>query len=266
MKKILIFLIFINVLLKADATVNVSGELKNIPAEDQEKLSYFFEKLIRQYGFGYTLFGDKPVSLLCWLVVPDQNKKRPYFTVNREFIEAYQVWKRHQDKFPSDQYLLADRIFCIDKEYVDLVLIQKSEFYKKVDAFPDVFPLGYTMESFMEDEILENYLNSSNQEKSNHHIRMGVLLGYGMENAVEFAKKSSGESDNSDCEDWVSFKDLINVENKNEYPFPPTFCVNPKTAETRELVGKYSYTQNKLKKILQKKEFLQIILEKYCSN
>lgn len=266
MNKIILLFIFTNFLLYADCPVDIQKELHSIPNEEQVKLEHFFRTLIRQYGFGYTLFGDKPVSLLFWSAEPDYNKKRPYFSVNENFIESYSVWKKYEKVFPSNKYILQERIISIEKEYIDLVFINKSLFNEIIKRNSEFFSSQYDTNTFLKSEKLENYLNSSDEQKSKYHIRMGILLGYGKENSIEFANRSIDHRNSADCSDWVSFKDLIKVENKKEYPFPPTFRATPNSDETVDLVKRYSQTQNQLKDILKRKDFLQFVLEEYCQN
>lgn len=266
MKKIILLFIFANLLLNADSPVDIQEELRSIPNEEQEKLEYFFRTLIKQYGFGYTLFGDKPIALLCWFAEPDYNKKRPYFTVNEDFIESYSVWKKYEKKFPSNKFILRERTLEVVKKYIELVLIKKSIFNENIEKNSEFFSSEYDTNTFLKSEKLENYLNSSDEQKSKYHIRMGILLGYGKENSIEFANRSIDHRNSTDCSDWVPFKDLIKVENKKEYPFPPTFRATPNSNETVDLVKRYSQTQNQLKDILKRKDFLQFFLEEYCQN
>ncbi|ADI37918.1 hypothetical protein [Waddlia chondrophila] len=179
MNKILLILIFTNFLLYADSSVDIQKELQGMPNAEQEKIEHFFRTLIKQYGFGYTLFGDKPVSLLCWLAEPDYNKKRPYFTVNEDFIESYSVWKKYEKKFPSNKYILQERTLAMGKDYIDLVLIKKTLFNESIKNNNDFFSPGYDTDTFLKSEKLENYVNCSDEQKSKYHIRMGILLGYG---------------------------------------------------------------------------------------
>ncbi len=265
MKKFIFIFIFANLLLYADSPVDIQKELRSIPNEEQEKLEHFFRTLIRQYGFGYTLFGDKPVSLVCWLAEPDYNKKRPYFSVNEDFVDSYSVWKKYKKKFPSNKYIFQERRLEVVKEYIDLVFIKKTLFNEKINLYSEFFSPDYDAETFINNEKLENFLNSSDEQKSKYHIRMGILLGYGKENSIEFANRSIDNRNSTDCSDWVSFKDLIKVENQKEYPFPPTFRAKLKSNETAELVKQYSQTQSELKNILERDDFLQFVLEEYCS-
>src|SRR5438445_7931913 len=45
--------------------------LKKIPLQEQKQLSDFFETLILRTPFGYTIFGDKPVSVANFNPIPN---------------------------------------------------------------------------------------------------------------------------------------------------------------------------------------------------
>lgn len=260
MKKIFFFLILVNFLLKAEGSVTVLEKFQEISSEDQEKIHYFFEKLIKQYGFGYTLFGEKPVSMLYWLAIPEHDRKRPYFSVDENFVEAYKIWKKHEGKFSSEKYFFEERSLVVGKEYVDLILINKSEFYKKIFLHSNLFPDHYDERAFINNEKMELF---SKEDLGGYHLRMGVLLGYGEGNASEFAKRTI--NDPKESPDWVVFKDLIRTKKNKNTPNPPVFRANPHTQETQKLIENYSQTQEKLEDILNNENFLQIVLEEYCS-
>jgi hypothetical protein len=264
MQKYLILILFFTFSLKAETTVNISNELKKIPIEECEKIHSFFYKMIRHFGFGYTLFGHTPVSTTCWLTVPDYNKKRPYFSVDEEFVEAYKVWKKHSHKFPSKKFILSERSLFAGTEYTNLILIKKSEFDKKVRLHPTYFPGDYDVNSFIKNEIVKNYRRDGS-EIDGYHIRMGILLGYGIENAKEFTKRIKKQSRDKNDPDWILFKDLIKAERKKNEPFPSVFLVNPNTQETNDLLTEFIPIQEKLCGILNDENFLQIVLEEYCS-
>ena len=45
--------------------VDVRAQLAKIPKDDQQDLETFFRALFKE-GFGYTLFGDKPLTIASW--------------------------------------------------------------------------------------------------------------------------------------------------------------------------------------------------------
>lgn len=64
MKKIIF--IFLLIILNFVESKNLNDIFKEIASEDREKLEWLFYSLINEDNFGYTLFGEKPVSKGNW--------------------------------------------------------------------------------------------------------------------------------------------------------------------------------------------------------
>jgi hypothetical protein len=239
---------------------NTKAKLQEIPAEDKKAMELFFRELIQKYGFGYTLFGHKPVTLMCWPDSPDRRKTCPYKTVSEDFIANYEVWKKYQNRFRGKRILLEERVFTINETFRDIVCIDKSRFEETVKLFPACFPEDYSIQAFMDYETIDKQKSG---DLDSYHMRMGLLCGYGYGNVCEFINRlKAGEMGR---ENWMPLGKYAfecgGVKEKS-LCLLPTFSVNAHLEETKELFKRYRSEQAEITELLASGNFLEIVLEK----
>ncbi len=181
---------------------NVSTILSAMPKSDRKKLEYFFRELIVEDSLGYTLLGEKPMSLLAveekvinpfasWSMFRDAIIPRRTRS-NRNFL----VWKRYEKFFPITRFAL-----FYEKEQQDgrvltvMTAINKKAFTSVVEKYREDFTqilhcevtAEYLLEEGMKNPFLAGLL-------MNHDALIGILLGYGRENAYLFHQKSQFSS------------------------------------------------------------------------
>ena len=113
--------------------------IDKIPLEDRLELELFFDYLMHNSMIGYTLCGDKPVSIESF---PKLSKTPPRFAVNifikhpGYFIlwKGWQTWERYSHLFPSDNFVLR-----FNQSTNTLVIVNKKCTRKIVEENIDLF-------------------------------------------------------------------------------------------------------------------------------
>ena len=162
----------------------------DISANDQVKLEKFFEYLIIRTTFGYTLCGEKPISME---TLPNLTKipaipmvgiffKLPGYHILQKGLET---WSKYTKLFPSKNFVLR-----FIPEYSTIVLINKKATLKVIDENLDLFH-KLSSPNLSAEEFLAEICQPKNKEymiRSNVTL-LGILLGYGRNNAMAFDKK-----------------------------------------------------------------------------
>jgi len=159
--------------------------IQQIPPQDLEIIKSFFQTLLREEGFGYTIYGTKPMSLVVY------NKPRYFWdcdSYDAHFKREIDCWKKYHHLFPSKHFSF---IFYEDEKSADMALINHSSFIQVVDQHRDDFEkiLGRAITG---KELLSNVVTTaSNWDDlvNNHYLLMGLLLGYGKHNSWLFQRK-----------------------------------------------------------------------------
>lgn len=159
-------------------------QLETIPEKDRESLSLFFEALIRLDTFGYTIFGDKPMSATgCWI------KSSP-FIFNKEavFRKGQELWEKHSPKLHIKDFVFK---FENTDDWYGIFLINKKAFIKVVDCHLDEFRkvLGknVTPESLFLRIVSSK--NSIGEVLKEDECLFGILFGYGYKNGYMYRRR-----------------------------------------------------------------------------
>lgn len=146
----------------------------------------FFQFFMRDYEFGYTLFGQKPLSIAC--VSNQLVESIEYLT----FAKGWEAWSRLQHLFPSDHFVLKkDKCGeCKENELFFISLINRATALKTISSNLPLFQEVWGEHS--PEDILETICH---EERSIFDIKpppqaaIGTLLGYGKGNALNFQKE-----------------------------------------------------------------------------
>lgn len=140
---------------------------------------------------GYTLCGDKPVSIVCF---PKLSKIPPQYAVNILFNypgysilwKGWETWERYSDLFPSDNFVLR---FIPDTN--TLVIINKKTTRNILEDNIDLFQI-HSKPSLTSERLLEKICRPTDEDYliGKKCILWGILLGYGRNNAIAFSNKS----------------------------------------------------------------------------
>ncbi|MCH9624977.1 MAG: hypothetical protein S4CHLAM123_01390 [Chlamydiales bacterium] len=174
---------------KITSAFNDTGNiLQTIPEKDLEILDSFFQKLLRDNNFAYTLFGKKPMSIACYSF-----KRTPWNLHNpNEFLifeKGWAKWEAYFSLFPSNDFIL--KRCHDDRGIVEIFLINRKNALEAIEDNYDTFQeiLGDCFDT----EQLMQQLCYSQQDLmeilNNHSGLLGILLGYGKENSMTFERK-----------------------------------------------------------------------------
>lgn len=264
---IIFFVNFINVVLLPSAySVEKEIILKKIEKlsfEEKNDLTNLFRFCFHSSAFGYTIFGEKPMSFdaIDLLRPPFENIDSTDKWVLWEYkkTEGWDVWKKHFQDIPLEGFSFISYPVFNQTEFFHVAIINHKLFLKMVEKHLSDFQkvLNRKMQPI---EILKEYIKCEGifEIIRNHDGLLGILLGYGKENAwkymqgeklffsvdIEFAKQ---------CDNMA-------------YVLPPLFMVVKGSEETEQIMSSSDKQRAKIDQLYQKENFLEIVMLKlFCS-
>jgi|GEM_PF-3354338 len=162
--------------------------LQMVPEKDQKALTSFFQLVLCQYNFAYTLFGEKPVSIVTYfdhISSDNMHYPREYLT----FTKEWKIWQQYASLFPSNTFVLkqcyegehVEAIFMIHKKHAAAVIAKNLSLFREL--------LGDDIEPKKLVEELCSPETSIIKTLHGHSGLFGILLGYGKNNAMAFERK-----------------------------------------------------------------------------
>lgn len=163
--------------------------LQAMPNLDREVLDSFFRLLSSDHNFSYTLFGNKPVSLV------DYSARVTLGTLYHPnealiFERGWERWESYAALFPSHEFILKR---CKGNKSIGIFLIHKKHTLESISDHLDIFQkiLGYHVypQQLLEQlcDPQQDVMKTLNQSST----LMGILLGYGMTNSADFERKAA---------------------------------------------------------------------------
>jgi hypothetical protein len=165
---------------------SIPERLISIPNNEKKALSRFFEDIIFKSSFGYTLFGNKPISFTAY-----ETNKGILQTSDYSFLileRGEELWKKYAIVFPSSNFVFKfqaykgrHEIFLINRKAVLEIVTKHLDVFKKI--------LGY---EFVPEKLLQDLeCPDTNilEVLHRHEGLFGILLGYGQNNAFAFQRK-----------------------------------------------------------------------------
>lgn len=219
--------------------------LDKISLSDRQKLNVFFDYLIHNSVVGYSLCGDKPVSIETFPTLSRIPTKNAVIIFAK--YQGYSILRSGWDLWTRYSYLFASQKFVLRfvPEYSTLVFINKDAAKKVIANNLDLFQ-KYSSLIMTSEEFLEEICNPKNKEYAvgNNPILLGILLGYGRNNAIAFTKKSF-------IQKLEAFKLYPSDDHLNEFINPGFMIINNGTNQSENENIRKSF--RKTKKILQSK-------------
>ena len=162
--------------------------LKNIPLEDQLELKILFCDGIFRHQLGYTLFGNKPISIMGYFTdIPWGNIL--WGASKAQLSNCWKAWKKYKHLFPIKNYILMDEAQS-SMGMRTITLINKKSFLKIIQEH-----LGFFKEKLGKDFTPEKFLDELSMEGANlfdllhrDETLYGILLGFGKNNAQLFVR------------------------------------------------------------------------------
>lgn len=273
--------VFLNVLI-----LQVVSKKSAISQQEKIILENFFRKLIHECDFGYTLYGDKAVSLTAYFdPVPRENV---FFMRGNEILKkGWQVFKKHRGHFSLKKYIILEHR-DIRHNLIFITLINKKAFLKTIEEHLDLFQqiLGKNLTP----EILLQKLEEPKAvllDLINHHEGLyGILLGYGRTNALLFHRRHElniyaeqptfSLSTAIPSKGFASLADEIAFLTNNMNPVEkqrsilysialPQFMGIRENNETKSLMQKYRKIRSHINNYYLKHDFLDLTVKQFCS-
>ncbi len=241
--------------------------LKTIPEKALAQLDCFFQFLLREKAFAYTLFGNKPMSVFyypCEITSSELYWPSEYLTIEK----GWEVWQKFSSQFPSHHFVLKR---CRLNDHWEITLINKQLTAQAIETHLHTFQrtLGYSMEP---DQFLEQLCSSVEpiRQTLKGHPNLSRLLGAGKADALDVTRKirlispthspvlpndslavSNGYVHVPLCKlnDWFLSKITA-----------PIFANRP---ETKKLQNEYKETMQTLRRAYRKRPFLEVTLRQW---
>ncbi len=273
---------------------NTATILQMMSKRDKSRLEYFFRESIGWDALGYVLFGDKPMSIGGYhqKINPFENLSSFCYAISPRRIQSengFETWRKYERLFPMSHF-----VFLYEESPSDVIFlfINKKNFVQTVARYADNFKRILNREVTGEDLLKEGTCKPLLSEVlANNDELIGILLGFGRENAHLFHLRSqlASEKEEADfCErfhfgspwekedeeldkklesiGWISAYitgnhlknlDLINL---------PGFCANVDHPETLHLKKHYIETKQKIIDYYKDKDFLEATLQVLTSD
>lgn len=261
--------------------------VSSLPTYEKEALSSFFRLLLESESSGYSLYGEKPLS------VQEFIKDELPLSLNENLIkrscllrEGMRIWEKSGlASFQNNYVVHASRLPNSDG-WLDVFLINKQALLHVVDQNLTLFQyvLGPKVTAL---SLLHQFLDPQQNFfsiLSEDRVLSGIVLGYGMQNALHGSRleylmeqetkndptlariKSSlpsfGFSSALKERNLLEQELFITVNKTDEQPRLPWFSAIHHE-ETDKLFKSYKATQKKLKTILASPYFLQEVLSQF---
>jgi len=280
----------------------VSGSTDNHPLDeriasvdktDLVDIEVLFRKLVFEDDFGYTLFGEKPISLAGYFTEQPVGNILLGHSGRFPVGSLWKTWSKYQQSFVGQNFLLLNEPDSSCEEIRVITFINKKYFVAKVNEHLDLF-----REELGDDVTSEGLLERISAGKEtffeilhDNEVLYGILLGYGKDNALAFERRYelmkallphclSGSHDYtlhipkklanfSSLQDelsyWEASIDGFAWPSKWALVRPPGFVALKDTAETLELQKKYRETQRNLTALYSEGDFLNTTLRQLSS-
>jgi hypothetical protein len=274
---------------------SVEEILQVIPKKDRQRLEHFFLKSIDWDAMGYVLFGDKPMAYLDGI----DKKLEPFnsfgsflYAISPRRIQAengFKTWRKYAKLFPMNRF-----VFLYEENETALsgVFINKQSFVNKVqecaEDFKNILQRDVTGEQLLAEGNCQPLLTEVLQ---NHDVLLGILFGFGRENAYAFYKRAlmSSFEQKRDFQKKFHFGDPWEKEFKEldeklekvswlsgyitgdhlknlDLIMYPGFCALLEDPETMLLKEHYTQTREEMIDYYRGKDFLEATLKLLTSN
>lgn len=231
--------------------------LSEISIDDQKELERLFHDFVQDDHFGYTLFGDKPVSFTGHFIVTPWENTLEGLSQAGIFWKQWHIWEKHRAKFEIKKYLLIKEPALFRSAHA-IFLINKKAFVECVNTHLNIFEkiLGHKFSAHQTLIDIESgktsFLNAINRNET----LLGILLGYGLQNAILY-NLDGRVIDRSKLEFFGDYdhNSLRRIDSVH-------FVVDPHSEETKALQRKYEHLRNNLSEIYANGNFFKTSLLK----
>lgn len=181
---------------------DVAVILQKMPKKDREHLDYFFRELIGWDEFGYVLLGSKPSATA--VVTEKFYPFHSYQDFRHAIIprawkskKGYLTWLKYQKYFPTSRFALCyEKFDKFTPGNAIMTLVNKQAFSQLVEEEKELF------KQILHREITGTMLLEEAKQRpllgellQDNDTLIGLILGYGKENATLYYQRSLLSSD-----------------------------------------------------------------------
>ena len=234
-------------------------KIENLSLIEKNDLTDFFKFCFHSSSFGYTIFGQKPMSLdaISSEQPPIEDLEHTY----RNWIlwcykkkEGWDVWKKHFQDIPLNEFSFISYPFLKHPEVIHIAIINHKLFLNVVENHLTEFQKVLN-QKLNPNEILNGYIKCDKEifePIKNHDGLLGMLLGYGKENAWKFmSNEELSPSIDPEIKNWDMSHILL-----------PLFMVVKGSKETERVMKSFDNQRKKINELYEKENFLEIVLLK----
>jgi hypothetical protein len=243
-----------------------------LSVKDKKRLAGLMQKLFAEDSFAYTILGSKPVSWETYQnPLPLSNWSRFYDSFskhNRTLRSGWKTWEKYQHLFPS-AHLWAERPKCHPGS-ISILIVNEDRFNEVVTKNRRDFQEVLCREIVDGFQLIREAKNRSlmNEVLEGHQGLIGIVLGYGRENAWQFLEGCDnrypigwvwGEEDGYFGEESIEASVTLTDYYLSRYSCP-SFAGDPNSAESLALKREYILTKQKVMDYYKGKDFLEATL------
>ena len=266
---------------------NIPPAKYTITEAERVWIKNFFRCLLFENMGAYVLYGSKPVSISCieeplseeekaeWNAYFDslsEEEKRKIEFVKKKYCDYADDYKKLEEiklKLPINQYLFG-RFPCKSSDKVDFALFINIEMTLRIlleyyEDFRRV--LGYDFDPFQVVFEVENRDSKFWNRIMSNHALVGILLGYGRDNAWFFEWKMKNKKSEGRLGNFVrSLPSIVYEERDIDDPTPsdftlPIFGSYGLYPNDKQLFRQYEIEHEKIKALYRGKDEVDIALE-----
>ncbi len=257
----------------------------SISQEERIWLMEFFRDLLFEHDSAYTLYGTKPVSISFVEEPPSEEERtewKSYFEslseeekikimtrrARYDYQANYEKWQKIKDRFQINQYLfgsfpLNDRVESILFVNIEMTIRTLLEYY---EDFRRV--LGFDFDPFQ--VVFEVEDRSSlfwNKVTNRGHALLGILLGYGRDNAWFFEWEVKYKNAQDKMGGFIRTLPSTVYESRSiKYPVPkhfmlPFFGSYGLYPNDRQLFDKYKKEHAQIEELYKGRDEVDVALE-----
>ncbi|MDX8430232.1 MAG: hypothetical protein SNF33_00245 (plasmid) [Candidatus Algichlamydia australiensis] len=244
-----------------------------VTKRDKQRLEYLFRKLILVDSGGYTLLGNKPLSLGVYLTP----FSKPFFQSltprNLRIYFAWKTWKKYESCFQNTNFMIWSEPNPWFEGAVLILVANKRNFIKTLDQHLDLFRNTLSKEHLSSKDLFTTGSkgNLLSEELQRHEGLLGIVLGYGERNSWLFYEQDQGkktslspiwspeESKANLCKSRLALKSP-NPKSYSNLLTLPMFMADKNTDESQHLREMYQEDREKILAYYDGKKFLETTL------
>ena len=254
-------------------------KLIKIPRRDAGRLDAFFRDIFAWDGIVFSLTGCKPLSLAVHGIgIFDHGYKPTHLIQNvralRRFKIGWKTWEKYSHLFKNDRLIFWKENHRFKDQFMCLCLADKVQLAQVIKEHERDFNAVLQKDKIDPEEIIQECLDKDVVEDvlRGNHALLGIMLGYGRENAWFFENQRGKELTKPNPCVWTSEelkkiykghlgqKNMIFQQYEMEDVLVPRFAGYPDSAESKELKKKYTAAKEALDRFYDGKNFLEATL------